>query len=75
MPTAAHFDTLASRLIRRPRRRSLADGVSEGFQVVGHGSLVRLADRKPHYLPAAGSGHPIRVPGAQVIAVRLHESR
>ena len=73
MAPATHFDALTGRLGWRARRRSLANSISQGFQVVGHSSLVRLADRKPDHLPAAGSGHPVGVPGAQVIAVRLHE--
>ena len=75
MAPAAYFNALASRLGRRARCRSLADRVGQRFQVVGHRGLVRLADREPYHLPAERSRHPVRVPGAQVIAVRLDEGR
>ena len=75
MAPAAYFNTLAGRLGRRARCRSLADRIGQCFQIVGDSGLVGLADRKADHLPPARSGHPVSMPGAQVVAVRLDEGR
>ena len=72
----ANLDTLASGLSRSARRRSLADGVGQGLQVISLGDFIRrLTDGEPDHVPAARGRHPVRMPGTQVIAMRLDEGR
>src|SRR6516225_2059925 len=76
MAAAADLDPLPDRLRRSARRCSLAYGVGERLQVVGLDRFVgRLADRKPDDIPATRRGHPVRVPCAQVVTMRLDKGR
>jgi hypothetical protein len=72
--SAADLDALTRRLGWHARRRGLAYGVGERLQVVCVSRLVgRVPDRKPDDIPAARCRHPVGVPGAQVVTVRLDE--
>jgi hypothetical protein len=75
MAAAADLDTLASRLVRRARRGSFADRVGQGLKVVGLRGLIGLAEWEPDDVPATRGGHPVSVPGTQVIAMRLDKGR
>ena len=76
MSPAAHFDALAGGLGRSPRRRRLAYGVRQGFQVIGRSRVfLRLADGEPNDIPAPRCGHPVGVTRAQVVAMGLDEGR
>jgi hypothetical protein len=71
---SANFDTLARWLGRSTRRRSLADRIGQGLQVIGLGGFIRrLADWEADDVPAAGSSHPVGMPCAQVVAMWLDE--
>jgi len=73
MAAAADLDTLASRLVGRARRGSFTDRVGQRLEVVGLLGLFGLAEREPDDVPATRGGHPVSVPGTQVIAMRLDE--
>ena len=70
MAAPADFDALPDGLGRGLRQDRLPDGVGQRLQVVGY--LLGRNGRQPDHVPAAGKGEPVGVPGAQVIAVRLH---
>jgi hypothetical protein len=70
---ASDLDPLAGGLVGSAGRRRLPHGVGQRLKIIGLGRLVGLTDRKPDYVPAPGRGHPVSVPGAQVVAVRLDE--
>ena len=56
------------------RTRRLADGVRQSFKIVGRRPR-RLGDLEPHNVPAQRGGQASRVPGAQVVAMRLSVGR
>jgi len=71
---AANFNALSRRLSRGARRGRLADRVGQCLKIVCvHRLILGLASRQPDYIPAARCGHPVRVAGAQVIAMWLDE--
>ena len=76
MSAAAYLDSLAGGLRGRARRRGFADGVGQRLQIVCLSGLVnRLAEGETDHVPPTRSSHPVRMPGAQVIAMRLDERR
>jgi len=52
------------------RTRRLADGVRQRFKIVGRRPR-RLSDLEPDHVPAQRGSEAGRVPGAQVVAMRL----
>ncbi len=75
MTATAYLDTLTRGLGRGARRGCLPYGVRERLEVVGLRRLIGLADGQPDDIPAARRRHPVRVPSAQVVAVRLDKCR
>ena len=74
MAPAADLDALTCGLGRHAWRRRLTHGVGERLQVVRLDWLIgRVPDREPDDVPAARRRHPVGVPSAQVVAVRLDE--
>lgn len=70
MPTSGTFVILGSAPCRWTRR--FTDRVGEGLQVIASRSTTRRLDREPDDLPTTRRGQPIRVHGAQVVAVWFH---
>jgi predicted Zn-dependent protease with MMP-like domain len=68
---APDLDTLAGGLGGSTRHSRLPNGVSERLQVVA--LLLGGEGRQPDNVPAARRGHPVGMPGTQVIAMRLDE--
>jgi len=68
-PTTAdtHFWVLTC---TRDRTGRLAHGVRQGFKIIGRRARG-FGDLEPHDVPAKRSRQAGRVPGAQVVAVRL----
>jgi hypothetical protein len=74
MTATADLDALPGRLILAGRRR-LAHRVGERFKIIRWRFLLGLGQRQPDDIPPARRGHPVGVPGAQVVAVRFDEGR
>src|SRR5699024_11943278 len=70
MPTAG--TVLPLWLGPRRRARRFTYRIGEGLQVITSRTTTGRLDRKSDDLPTARCGQPIRVRGAQVVAVWLH---